>query len=134
MDSLPAGQSQKFEAMVDASKPGRYASMAVATWQGTRVESDMPATMVSKPVLAISGSGPEKEYMGRPLTYDITVTNSGDGIAKDTVVEAWLPESAKFESATESGQYTHMSPGKVTWHLGQLAPDATKKVRVTFSS
>ncbi len=134
VDSLGAGQSRKFEAMIDASKPGRYSSMAIATWQGTRAESEMPATVVSKPELAISGSGPEKEYMGRPLTYEITVTNSGDGIAKDTVVEAWLPDSAKFESATEGGQFTHMSPGKVTWHLGQLAPGATKNIKVIFSS
>ena len=72
--------------------------------------------------------------MGRPVTYEITVTNSGDGIAKDTIVEAWLPEDARFESATESGQYTHMSPGKVTWNLGALAPDTTKKLRVVLSS
>ena len=134
VDSLPAGQSRRFEAMVDASKPGRYSSMAIATWQGTRVESDMPATMVSQPVLAISESGPDKEYVGRPVTYEIVVTNNGDGIAKNTVVEAWLPDSAKFESATESGQFTHMSPGKVTWNLGTLAPNESRKVNVTFMS
>jgi len=132
VDSLPAGQSRKFEAMVDASKPGRYSSMAIATWQGAKVESDMPATMVSQPVLAIIESGPDKEYVGRPVTYEIVVTNNGDGIAKDTVVEAWLPEEVKFESATESGQFTHMSPGKVTWHLGTLAPNESRKVNVTF--
>ena len=132
--SLPAGESQRFETMVDASKAGRYSSMAVATWQGTRAESEMPTTIVNKPVLALSVSGPEQEYMGRPLTYDITVTNSGDGVARDTVVEAWLPESARFESATESGLYTHMSPGKVTWNLGPMAPDTTKTLRVVLSS
>jgi len=134
VDSLPAGESRRFETMVDASRPGRYSSMAIATWQGTRAESEMPATIVSKPVLAISASGPETEYMGRPLTYDITVTNSGDGIARDTIVEAWLPESARFENATESGQYTHMSPGKVAWNLGPMAPDTTKTLRVVLSS
>jgi uncharacterized repeat protein (TIGR01451 family) len=120
--------------MVDASKPGKYSSVATATWQDTKAESDMPATMVSQPVLAISESGPEKEYVGRSVTYEIVVSNRGDGIAKDTIVEAWLPENVQFESATESGQFTHMSPGKVTWNLGTLAPNESRKVSVTFMS
>lgn len=132
VDSLAAGQSRQFETTVDAGKPGRYSSIATATWQGVKAESDMPATIVSQPVLAISESAPAKEYIGRPVTYEITVTNNGDGIAKDTVVEAWLPEDVKFESATESGQFTHMSPGKVTWRLGELRPNSSEKVSVTF--
>jgi len=130
--SLGPGQSHTFEVVVDASKPGKYSSSAIASSRNLRVESNTAMTAVSQPVLTISQSGPSKEYVGRPITYDITITNKGDGIAKDTLVEAWLPDDVRFESATESGKFTRSSPGKVTWNLGTVGPNESRKVSLTF--
>ena len=37
------------------------------------------------PVLVIIKSAPAKRYVGRPLTYNLTVTNKGSAEARNTV-------------------------------------------------
>jgi uncharacterized repeat protein (TIGR01451 family) len=132
--ALAPGTSQEFRAMVDATKTGKFASKAVAMSQGIgKVESNLTETTVHKPVLAVTESGPASNYIGRPLKYEIIVANKGDGIAKDTVLEAMIPEGVRFEAATKGGRFTHSSPGKVTWNIGSLKPDETRKVTMTLS-
>jgi len=133
--SLAAGESKEFEAMVDATKTGEYSGKAMASAADLpKVESDVTKTVVKKPVLSFDNSYPNQQYIGRPMSYDITIKNTGDGIAQDTVVVASVPENVKFMNATEGGNFTHMSPGKVTWNIGSLAPNASKTVKMALSS
>jgi uncharacterized repeat protein (TIGR01451 family) len=133
LDSLGPGKSHEFKTMLDANRRGKFASKAIATSRniGT-VESNMTETTVSQPVLAITESGPDSQYIGRSLTYEITVTNKGDATAKDTVIEAMLPEDVKFDSASLDGHFSRSSPAKVVWNIGELAPNASKKVSMTL--
>ena len=131
LDSLGPGESRQFTAMLDSSRTGVFESTAVAVaGVGGRVESDMTKTLVVQPVLAIKQSCPADQLIGRSLTYDITVANNGDGMAKDTIIEVMVPEQTKFESATEGGQFSVTSPGKVTWNIGMLEPDSSISVAV----
>jgi len=135
LESLEPGKTKEFEIMIDAAKSGTYASKAIATSKtsGT-AESNITQTRVSQPVLAINEICPANQYIGRSLTYEITVANNGDGIAKNTVVEAMLPEGTKFNNATEGGNFSHLSPGKVTWNIGTLEPRSSKRVSMTLTS
>ena len=130
--TLKPGESKEFKIMVDPSKSGQFGSKAVAMYGGNSIESNVATTNVSQPILAITGSGPEKQYIGRSLTYEFTVSNKGDGIAKNTVVEAMVAEDVQFDSATSGGTFTRSSPGKVTWNIGELAPNTSKKVQMTI--
>lgn len=134
IEVLGPGETHEFETMVDASRAGRYVSRATATAAvGGTAASEMIETTVSQPVLAISGGGPSRQYLGRPLTYELTITNNGDAIAKDTIVEASVPEGIQFNRATAGGNFTRSSPGKVTWNIGTLEPGETKKVSMTLT-
>jgi uncharacterized repeat protein (TIGR01451 family) len=134
VEALSPGTSQEFRATVDATKTGKFASRAVAMSQSIgKAESNITETTVRKPILAVTESGPASNYLGRPLKYEIIVANKGDGIARDTVLEAMIPEGVRFEAATEGGRFTHSSPGKVTWNIGSLRPDETRKVTMTLS-
>jgi uncharacterized repeat protein (TIGR01451 family) len=133
--SLAPGESREFDVMVDATKPGTYSGKATASASDlTMVESGVTNTVVNKPVLAIQSTSPNEQYLGRTLSYDITVKNTGDGIAEDAIVVASVPENVQFKSATNGGNFTHMSPGKVTWNIGALAPNSSKTVRMELSS
>jgi uncharacterized repeat protein (TIGR01451 family) len=135
MESLGPGESREFDAMVDATKPGMYSGMATASAADIpSVNSGAANTIVNKPVLAINSTFPAQQYIGRAMSYDITVKNTGDGIAQDAVIVASVPDNAKFMSATDGGNFTHMSPGKVTWNIGALAPNESKTVRMELSS
>ncbi|UCF42218.1 MAG: DUF11 domain-containing protein [Planctomycetota bacterium] len=133
LDSLGPGESREFEQIVDATKSGKYASKAVVVSRGLEaMESNMTETIVSQPVLAINESCPSEKYVGASLTYDITVTNEGDGAARETVIEAMVPEGVRFRSATSGGRFTHSSPGRVFWNVGTLEPDGSRKVSMTL--
>jgi len=134
LDSCPLGpgQSQEFSVMVKAEKPGEYASTAVAKGDdGLAAEASGDKIMVHEPVLAITEKGPQKEYLGRPISYEITVTNKGDAPAARTVIQKQMPSDAKFISATADG---HFSGGTVTWDIGTLEQQSSKSVELVYTS
>lgn len=61
--------------------------------------------------------------------YHITVTNTGDGVAKTTIVEDTLPAAVTSLKVSGGGK---LSGSKVVWQLGTLAPNTSKKVSISF--
>ncbi len=129
--SLAAGASRRFSATVQADRTGRFSNNATATGEaGLTVESNAVATVVRQPVLAISKTCPELQFIGRPINYEISVTNSGDGPARDLIVEDQIPAGGTFVSASDGGR---AAGGRVTWNLGTLAPEASKKITLSIN-
>ena len=127
LDELGPGQSREFKTMLDAKEAGKYASRAIATsGAGEKIQSNLPQTTMQEPILTVNNTGPQQQYLGKSMAYSVTVKNSGDGIAKDTIVELNVPANINFTSATGGGVFTRSSPGKVTWNVGSLAPNATR--------
>lgn len=129
--SLGAGESKTLSLNAKVAKTGQYTNKATARADnGLTSESAPVSVTVRQPILAITKAGPEKQFIGRPITFEINVTNKGDAVARDLVVTDTLPAGAKFESATDGGR---AAAGKVQWALGELAPGASKKMSVTLS-
>jgi uncharacterized repeat protein (TIGR01451 family) len=126
--TLAAGQSKEFSATLKASKTGEYDNKAVASSSGGLKAESETTTVVRQPVLTISKSAPETRYLGRSVTYEITVANKGDAPAKNLAVEDQLPAGVKFVSASDSGK---AMGGKVQWNLGTLMPGRSHMVSVT---
>ena len=126
--TLAPGQAKQIEFEAKASKTGTYNNTTVATADGGLKAQDTARTVVRQPVLVITKTGPAKRYIGRPITYTITVTSKGDTAAQGTVLTDVLPAGATFVKASGGGVH---SAGKVTWKLGDLAVNAEKKVSVT---
>lgn len=127
---IPAGQTKEFAAKLKAVRKGQYVSKAVASSaNGLQAESAPATIVVDKAVLSIAVSGPDKQYVGRPITYDITVTNESDAPAKDAVIENAIPDDVKSMKASAGAK---MSGKKIVWPLGTLAPRASKTVQISF--
>ena len=124
---LGAGQSREFSATVKASSTGVYDNTATATEDGGLTAEASTQTRVVQPVLAVSKTGPEVRYLGRPATYEITVSNNGDAPARDTVLADEMPSSLTLREVSDNGQF---SGGKVSWKLGTLEPGSSKTVTV----
>lgn len=128
--TLPEGQSRQFSAELRASKTGKYISKAVASSiTGLTAESAESTTIVSLPVLTIDNKGPRQAYLGRIVTYEITVANRSDVPAKNTVIEDSIPEGVTSIEASEGAK---LSGSKLIWELGTLAPGTYKNVRVSY--
>jgi uncharacterized repeat protein (TIGR01451 family) len=129
--TLTEGQSQQFSAELRANKTGKYFSKAVASsTSAPTAESEETMTTVGLPVLAIMNNGPERQYIGRTLTYEITVTNKSNVPAKNTVIEDNIPEGS---TSIEASQGAKLSGLKLVWELGTLEPGTSKKVHVSYT-
>lgn len=125
---IAAGQTKPVEVNVKLAKTGEYTSTATATAEdGLKAEASAKLA-AHQPVLVVEKTGPTKQYVGVPFTYDIKVTNKGDADAKETVVTDVLPAGLTATEASEGGRITG---GKVEWKLGALAKGASRELKLT---
>ncbi|MBN2316644.1 MAG: DUF11 domain-containing protein [Sedimentisphaerales bacterium] len=130
--TLDPNQVKEFSAVLKATRAGAYITRAVAASpDGLSVESEGTTTAVRQPVLSVSKEGPQRQYLGRSVTYEITVANLGDGPAQNTVLEDALPTGVASIVASEGGA---ISDSKATWQLGTIPPNYYKKVSITYSA
>ena len=129
--TLGAGQSRQFTAELRATQTGTFVSSAVASsTSGMRIESAATTTSVGMPILAISKTGPDSLYIGRPAAYEITITNRSDVPAKNTMMEDTIPDGVTGVKATAGAK---LSGSKLIWEFGTLEPNASKNVRVNYT-
>lgn len=128
--TLVAGQSHQFSTLLRATRTGTYLNKAIASSaSGLLAESAPTVTNVRQPKLRIVKTGPKRHYLSRPLAYEITVTNEGDGPAKNTIIEDTIPAGVTSIEATAGAK---LSGSKLVWELGTLVPNASRKMRVSY--
>jgi uncharacterized repeat protein (TIGR01451 family) len=94
---------------------GTYtAVVTAANPAGTISATTMVTVVLPPPDLAIAKSGPSAATAGDPITYTLTVTNTGAGDAADLLVTDTLPTHAHYVS----GGALHI--GVVSWTLPLL--------------
>lgn len=128
--TLMSGQSRQFSAELRATATGKYVNKAIAnSTSGLSIESTPITTAVGLPVLGISKTGPEEQYIGRPIAYEIKVVNKSDVAAKNTVLEESIPDGVTSVQATAGAK---LAGSKLIWEFGTLEPGASKDVRISY--
>ncbi len=126
---LSAGASKEFKAAVMAAKPGVYSFNPSAAAEPGMQANAVAATRVTEPALRVEKAVANTVILGRGLDYDITVTNTGDAVARNLVVEETLPAGSSASSASNNGQ---VGTGRVVWNLPELAPKQSHTVKVSL--
>ncbi|MEZ6111250.1 MAG: hypothetical protein R3C99_09580 [Pirellulaceae bacterium] len=97
VDPLEPNETKKFVATLTAIKSGSFSSRAVAEREnGEQVRSNQTTTQVRQADLRVAINGPEVEYIRRPVTYQIRVTNSGDAPAPNTQLVMHYPDDVRL--------------------------------------
>ncbi len=124
---LNPGAFKKYSEMAQAHTPGSYKfSAAASASDGLSANAEANTTVV-KPVLTITANAAaEKQYIGRNVSYSVTVSNTGNATAESTVLNASL-EGVRGESASDNGSVWGHS---AKWDLGALEPGANKTVSI----
>ncbi len=131
-DRLKAGESREFRMDVYADAPGSYAMGGRATSVGgLEAEAMGVTTLVQQPTLKLVKTGPGAQYVGRMVTYDMTVTNTGEVAALDTVIEEALPRGISSIKASAGARILRGT--KLVWDLGTLDPGVSRTVRVSYT-
>lgn len=123
------GRAKQGRLSARAAAPGRYVLTAVVTADGDIKLEKTCETVVRQPVLAVTKTGPQNRFVGRPAVYEITVANTGDTPAQNTVLTDAIPPGMRV---TEVGDNGEVAGDKVRWMIGTLAPGASRTVRVTM--
>jgi uncharacterized repeat protein (TIGR01451 family) len=127
--TLNAGEGKEFAFVAKASKTGKYAIKAAAKGdENLAAESAAIETVVREPILAIAKTGPEKSFIGQPIAYEITVTNKGDAVARNTTIMDKMPKGVTIRTISDEGRKDN--DGGIFWAIGDLKPGDTKKVFV----
>lgn len=131
--TLRPGESKEFAGNLKALESGTYVNKALAAADRGLTAEASATVVVHKAVLKITKAGPKDTYIGYPIPYDITVTNTGDAPAIDTVIEDTpVPQSLQFLSASDEGKVSRRD--SVVWQLGTLAPKESKTVHMQMQS
>ena len=92
-------------------------------------------TMVKRwkaPILTVSATGPDTIGLLGEATYEITVSNTGDFPATESVLTMELPDGLRFVSATDDGEVSGEAPDQVaTWNLGTIDVEGSVSVSLT---
>lgn len=131
--TLGGGESRDFAFSAKANKTGAYpVKITARADEGLASEPVTQNTAVKAPWLQIAKTGPDKAFIGQPIAYEISVTNKGDGVAKETIIFDNLPAGVTVQAASDNARTD--AGGKVRWDVGELAPGATKKVAVVVTA
>ncbi len=129
--TLAPGQSRAFNVTAQANKAGSFSNKATASGSNNlTATSNTVTTVVRQPKLTITKTCEAREFIGRSADFTITVKNTGDGVARDTVIEDVVPSGARFVSASDGGRLTG---NRVVWNAGTLQPNASKTVSVVMT-
>jgi len=128
---LGPGESRTINTTLKPTGKGNVGSSATAAGDGNLKVTSSATTKVVKPTLTITKTGTDTTLLGRDLAYVIKVTNTGDGEARDLVIQDSVPAGSALKTASDNGA---VSGDQVLWNIGTLAPGASKEVTVAYSA
>jgi uncharacterized repeat protein (TIGR01451 family) len=129
---LAAGECRTMTVTAMASGTGEYCSPASAkSGEGLTANSGEPCTVVVAPELEIACNARDNQYIGRTAQYDFTVSNNGNGVSNNTVVNVTLPAGAEFVSASSGAMPTGNT---VAFQAGNLGAGDSRDMSVTLRS
>ena len=128
--TLKPGETKELKAVAKASKPGEFVDRATVTADnGIEVKAEAK-TAVRVPKLELSREPNAAPGAGTDAVLKINVKNTGDGPARDLVIEDTIDGADRIVLASDGGVVTGKS---VKWLLGTLAPGAIRSVSITVN-
>jgi uncharacterized repeat protein (TIGR01451 family) len=129
---LAAGECRELTVTAMASGTGEFCSPASAnSSEGLSANSGDPCTVVVAPELEIACNARDRQYINRNAEYEFTVSNTGNGVAANTVVNISLPAGAEYVSGSNGAMPTGNT---VAFQVGSLRPGASETVSVTLKA
>lgn len=112
VNPLEPNETKKFVATLTAIKSGSFSSRAVAEREnGEQVRSNQTTTQVRQADLQVAINGPDVEYIRRPVTYQIRVTNRGDAPAPNTRLVMHYPDDVRLAHVSDPRHQMNDSQG-----------------------
>jgi uncharacterized repeat protein (TIGR01451 family) len=128
--TLHAGESRELDLVLNAEKAGKVTNTLTAKAQGNLQVQQSVDFEVIAPALTVAVQGPEKRYLERAATYEVSVENPGTAPAHDVQIVTKLPKGMRFVKANNMGEYDAASHA-VYWSLAELPKGEKGTVELT---
>jgi len=126
---LAPGQARELELVLTARQAGEVLNKVIARAEGNLQVEQVAAFQIVAPALQVAIQGPERRYLERRATYELSISNPGTASAKDVELVTRLPKGLKFVKANNAGTYDEASHS-VYWSLAELPPQETGSVEL----
>ena len=114
---LEQGQTRRIAVKLIPSRRGPLAATARVHFTGaTQAEF-----VVREPMLALKMEGPSKVMVGEPASQSVTISNPGNGIAKNVRLEALIPVGLE-----------HPRGERLVMDVGSLNPNESRTIRLAL--
>ena len=117
--NLAAGESRHLELVLTAEQAGRVTNtMTAKADAGLHVDASCEFEVIA-PDLKVTVEGPDRRFLERPATYQVSIDNPGTAPAKEVQLVTHLPKGLQFVSANNLGEYD-AAAHSVIWSLAEL--------------
>ena len=127
--AIPGGQSKRLEFQAAVKKTGEFINKATVTTSSGMKKETSSKVEVGEIKLALNMGGPDRRNINRPTSYQITITNSGNQLARGIKVSTKLDASTQFLAASGGGRNEN---GEIKWLIPQLAPKQRQTVQMVI--
>ena len=127
--TLHAGETRELDLVLTAEKAGKVVNALTAKADGNLQVQQQVEFEVIAPGLTVGLDGPERRYLERPATYEVSVQNPGTAAAHDIQIVTKLPKGMKFVRANNMGEYDAATHA-VYWSLAELPKGESGKVEL----
>jgi uncharacterized repeat protein (TIGR01451 family) len=121
---IGAGGSKLIELELTAEQAGEMKIQAAVSVAGSEALQKELSIVILRPELTLEVEGPNNNFAGAPVKYQIQVSNEGDTVARDVTVNAVLPTGARY---LQSGKPTETVKRNMSWDIGVVEPGATRR-------
>ena len=130
--TLAAGESKAYEVTANASSTGEFSSGAMASGDGgLEAKAGATNTVITEPELAVAVECSNTQFLGRNLTYNYSIENTGNGVANTATASATIPQGASVVRMSDGGRVVG---NNVVWDFGTMNAGASKNFSMTVSA
>ena len=119
LGSIDPQQQKQFQVELIARSAGPMELITTVTADNDLNESDQREIMVRRAELEVKIDGPPMKYAGSTATYQLTVANQGDAMAREVMAAVALPPGVEYLSGIEGVEAIE---GGIRWNVGMLSP------------
>jgi len=130
VNSIAAGETVERRVMLSADQPGEYASYAIAQSGDLQARTRETDYRFVRPELDLMLDAPSQEYVGRDVPIQITVENTSNWPAMETVLN--IPQLNDLPQMSLSTQAAEVGDNRIL--LGELAAGESRTLNIMFAA